>query len=170
MKLLPHALLEELAARAAASPRRRAHYNIPAAPEDLVQRFIVMALQDSYFRPHRHAARAELALILEGDVELVTFDERGALTARSPVGGHSASLAYETPPAAWHTVLVSSARAAFLEIKQGPYDPATSSQFAQWAPAEGDASVAAFQQWLQSAGVGDRWGIRPRRVTGARRA
>jgi cupin fold WbuC family metalloprotein len=151
MKLLPHALLDELTARAEASERRRAHYNIHAGPSDLVQRFVVVALRDSYFRPHRHAARAELALILRGEVEIVTFDASGQLTARYAVGAGSANLAYETPPATWHTVVVKSASAAFLEIKQGPYDPATASQFAEWAPAEGEPAVHAFQRWLQHA-------------------
>jgi cupin fold WbuC family metalloprotein len=149
VKLLPHALLDELAARAAASERRRAHYNIHDGPADLVQRFVVVALRDSYFRPHRHAARAELALILRGEVEVVTFDAGGALTARYAVGAGSANLAYETPAATWHTVIVRSASAAFLEIKEGPYDPATASQFAEWGPAEGIPAVPAFQEWLR---------------------
>jgi len=155
MKLLPYTLLEALDAKAAASERRRAHYNIHAGPADLVQRFIVVAQRDSYFRPHRHAARAELALMLRGDIDVVTFDERGKLTARYAIGQGTAHLAYETPPATWHTIIVKSASAAFLEIKEGPYDPATASQFAAWAPAEGEPAVPAFQQWLRQSGTGD---------------
>jgi hypothetical protein len=45
--------------------------------------------------------------------------------------------------------------AAFLEVKQGPYDPATASEFATWAPAEGDAGAAAFLEWLRKAQPGD---------------
>ena len=155
MKLLPHALLDELAARAAAAPRGRAHHNIHASPADLVQRFIVVAQRDSYFRPHRHVTRAELALMLRGKVEVVTFDESGRVTARYAVGEGTATMAYETPPATWHTVIAALDGAAFLEIKEGPYDPATTSEFASWAPAEGDPSVAHFQQWLRTARAGE---------------
>jgi hypothetical protein len=42
----------------------------------------------------------------------------------------------------------------FLEIKQGPYDPATAAEFASWSPAEGDASVARFLEWVRSARPG----------------
>src|ERR1700758_3258824 len=98
VKLLSRALLTELAARAAASPRARAHHNIHATPADLVQRFIVVARPDSYFRPHRHAARAELALLLRGRVEVLTFDERGRVLARYAVGDGTESMAYETAP------------------------------------------------------------------------
>jgi cupin fold WbuC family metalloprotein len=155
MKLLPHALLDELAASAATSVRRRAHHNIHATPADPVQRFIVVAQRDSYFRPHRHVARAELAVILRGQVEVLTFDEGGRVTARYAVGEGTAHMAYETPAATWHTLIVAANSAAFLEVKEGPYDPATMSEFAAWAPAEGDPAVAQFQRWLRTAVPGD---------------
>lgn len=155
VKLLSRALLDELAARAAASPRARAHHNIHATSDDLVQRFIVVARPDSYFRPHRHAARAELALLLRGAVDVLTFEERGRVLARYAVGEGAESLAYETPPGTWHTLLAGPDGAAFLEIKQGPYDPATSSEFAAWAPAEGHPSVPDFLAWLRRARPGD---------------
>jgi hypothetical protein len=64
-------------------------------------------------------------------------------------------MAYETPAATWHTLIAAVEGAAFLEIKEGPYDPATMSEFAPWAPAEGDPAVAHFQQWLRSARPGE---------------
>lgn len=158
MKLLPQALLDELAARAAASPRRRAHYTIHSSAADPVQRFIVVTCADTYFRPHRHAARAELALILRGRFEIITFDAAGVLDARQAVGAGTASLGYETPPGTWHTVLSLDDGAAFLEVKEGPYDPATAAQFAPWAPAEGDPLVPAFRAWLRAAPPGARFG------------
>jgi cupin fold WbuC family metalloprotein len=163
MKLLPHSLLDELTASAAANPRRRAHHNIHSGPADPVQRFIVVAQHDSYFRPHRHVARAELAIILRGKVEVVIFDELGRVTARYTVGEGTANMAYETPPGTWHTLIPAANGAAFLEIKEGPYDPATMSEFATWAPAEGDRAVAHFQRWLSTARPGD---VAPRAVPG----
>jgi cupin fold WbuC family metalloprotein len=155
MKLLPRALLDQLTATAAASARGRAHHNIHASPADPVQRFIVVAQRDSYFRPHRHVGRAELAMLLRGKVEVVTFDESGRVTARYAVGEGTGTMAYETPPATWHTVIVAADSAAFLEVKEGPYDPATMSEFASWAPAESDSSVAHFLQWLRTASAGE---------------
>ena len=155
MKLVPRTLLDELAARATASPRRRAHHNIHPTPADPVQRFVVVACGDSYFRPHRHASRSELALLLRGRVDVLTFDERGRVTARYRIGEGADNLAYETPQATWHTVVPGESGAAFLEIKEGPYDPATSAEFAAWAPPEGDAAVRKFQAWLREAQPGD---------------
>jgi cupin fold WbuC family metalloprotein len=155
VKLLSRTLLDELAAQAAASPRARAHYNIHATQDDPVQRFIVVARPESYFRPHRHAARSELALLLRGAVDVLTFDERGRVLSRHAVGDGAQSMAYETPPGSWHTLVPGAGGGAFLEIKQGPYDPATSSEFAEWAPAEGHAAVPGFLEWLRRAQPGD---------------
>jgi cupin fold WbuC family metalloprotein len=155
MKLLPHILLDELAARAAASPRGRAHYNIHATAADPVQRFLVAARGDSYFRPHRHASRSELAVILRGRLDVLTFDARGCVSARYAVGEGTESMAYESPQGVWHTVVPAPQGLAFLEIKEGPYDAATATEYATWAPAEGHAAVSEFSAWLRVAQPGD---------------
>ncbi len=155
MKLLSRTLLDELVAKAAASPRARAHHNLHAGPEDPVQRFVVAACANSYFRPHRHAARSELAVIVRGRFDVLTFDAAGRVTARYGLGDGTGAIAYETPPATWHTLVPGPEGGAFLEIKQGPYDPATSSEFADWAPAEGHAAVPGFLEWLRRAQPGD---------------
>jgi cupin fold WbuC family metalloprotein len=155
LKLLSRTLLDELAAKAAASPRARAHHNIHATPADPVQRLVVVACGDSYFRPHRHKTRSELAVIVRGRLDVLTFDEHGRVTARYGVGDGTDSIAYETPQGTWHTVVPGAGGGAFLEVKEGPYDPATAVEFAAWAPAEGHASVPKFLEWLRSAQPGD---------------
>jgi cupin fold WbuC family metalloprotein len=155
MNLIGSALLDELTARAAASPRARAHHNIHAGAEDPVQRFIVVALANSYFRPHRHTTRSELAVLLRGRVDVLTFDDAGRVLARNAVGEGTASIAYETQQGSWHTLVPGAGGCAFLEIKQGPYDPATASEFAPWAPAEGMAAVAGYCAWLRAAQSGE---------------
>jgi cupin fold WbuC family metalloprotein len=142
--------------QAAASPRARAHYTLHASAADALQRFVVAARPDSYFRPHRHAARAELAVIVRGYFDVLIFDERGCLAARHRVGEGADSTAYETPQGTWHTVVPGPEGGAFLEVKEGPYDPATSAEFAAWAPPEGHPSVPAFLAWLRRAQPGER--------------
>lgn len=159
MKLLPVALLDELAVKAAASPRARAHYNIHASAEDPVQRFLVVATSEAYFRPHRHRTKSELATLLRGSLTVLTFDGDGRITARYPVGEGTESIAYETPRDTWHTLLPGNSGSVFLEVKEGPYDAATATEFADWAPPEGDAEVAEYLRWLREG----RPGSAPRR-------
>jgi cupin fold WbuC family metalloprotein len=155
MKLFSTALLDELTAKATASPRGRSHYNIHASAADPVQRFFVVANRESYIRPHRHLSRSELGLVIRGQFDVVTFDEHGVVCARYAVGDATPSIGFETPQGVWHTLVVRTDGAAFLEVKEGPYDPAIVSEFAAWAPAEGDARVPIFLKWLQTAQPGD---------------
>lgn len=157
VKLLPRSLLEELAAKAAQSPRLRAHYNIHATAADRVQRFVVVAQPGTYFRPHRHATKSELAVLLRGRVDVLVFDAHGCVTARHEIGEGTDTLAYETPERTWHTLVSGPGGCAFFEIKEGPYDAATATEFAVWAPAEGDGAAPEFLAWLRRARTGERF-------------
>lgn len=150
MRLFSAPLLDELAARAAASPRRRAHLNVHADAADPVQRFFVSVDRDSYIRPHRHLSKSELALVVRGAFDVITFDDQGAVTGRQTVGAGTPVLGFEMPRAAWHTLVARENGSTFLEIKEGPYDPATASEFAPWSPPEGDSAVPAFLQRLRA--------------------
>lgn len=155
VKIFRKDLLDELAARAAASQRRRAHHNIHSSADDPVQRFFIGADRDSYFRPHRHASKSELALVLRGRFDVITFDESGTAIGRHSIGEGTDGFAYELPCQTWHTLIACNDGAAFLEIKEGPYDPATAVEFAPWAPPEGDASVPVFLERLRALQPGD---------------
>ncbi len=150
MRLFSAPLLDDLAARAAASPRRRAHLNVHADASDPVQRFFVSVSRDSYMRPHRHLSKSELALVVRGAFDVITFDDRGAVTGRQTVGAGTPLLGFEMPRATWHTLIAREDGSTFLEIKEGPYDPATASEPAPWAPAEGDPEAGAFLEQLRA--------------------
>lgn len=150
MRVFSAPLLDELAARAAASPRRRAHLNVHADASDPVQRFFVAVDRDSYIRPHRHLAKSELAIVVRGAFDVITFDEQGGITGRQRVGPGTPLLGFEMPQGTWHTLIAQEDGSTFLEIKEGPYDPATASEFAPWAPAEGDRGAQEFLRRLRA--------------------
>ncbi len=154
MKLFEQSLFDELAAKAAASPRQRTNHNVHADSSDPVQRFFICANKNSYVRPHRHQTKSELGLVLRGSFDVVTFDDSGVVTGRYPVGQGAAAMGFETPRVTWHTLVPNSDGSLFFEVKQGPYDAATASEFAPWSPAEGDPAAAAFLSWVRTAPVG----------------
>jgi cupin fold WbuC family metalloprotein len=156
IKLISTPLLDELAAKAASSPRRRAHHNLHTSASDSVQRFVVVALRGSYIRPHRHWTRSELVTVIRGQLEMVLFDDGGHVTGRHVAGAGTPNIAYELPEGTLHTLLPLTDGAAFLEVKEGPYDPATAAEFAPWAPEEGSPGVTHFQNWVSKAPVGSR--------------
>lgn len=157
LRLVTHALLDELADRAARSPRRRAHHELHGGAQDPLQRFLVVARGDSYFQPHRHRTGGELATVLRGRIDFLAFDDDGRVLDRQSVGEGSPALTCEALPGTWHTLVPRSDVCAFLEVKLGPYDPATAKVPAPWGAAEGAAGAAALRAWLETARVGERF-------------
>ncbi|MRR15858.1 MAG: cupin fold metalloprotein, WbuC family [Deltaproteobacteria bacterium] len=156
MKLVTSQLVNELVDKARMTDRLRTNYNIHESPSDPVQRLFIAACRSSYFRPHRHPGKSEFALIIRGLFDVLLFDNDGALTERIAAGPETDVLALEIPADIYHTWIPAAEQSVFFEVKQGPYDAATSLDFAPWSPPEGSASVKDFQAKLAALNVGDR--------------
>jgi cupin fold WbuC family metalloprotein len=156
LRTISRDLLAELVDKADASPRQRTHFNFHEGAESLVQRLIVQMRRGTYIRPHRHydLNKWEMTLALTGEVDILIFEDDGVLRERIRIAPDSEVMALELQPQTWHSYVPLSTHAAFFEIKEGPYDPARITQFADWAPAEGDAGVAAYLRWLELAKPG----------------
>jgi cupin fold WbuC family metalloprotein len=151
MKLITDEMLSQLISQAENSPRQRSHYNVHETLSDPVQKLFVAATTQSYFRPHRHADKTEFALVLRGRFVVFHFDNQGNITAKQLIGEGTGVHALELPANTWHCWLALSDDALFFETKQGPYDPATASEFAPWAPAENTPEAPAYLQTLRNA-------------------
>jgi len=155
MKIITASLLNELAAKAGSSPRHRANFNLHQSSNDSIQRFFIAAKMASYFRPHRHRSTFELAILLQGNFDLLLFDENAVVTDRISLGADSANRGFELPPDVWHAWIPLVEDSIFMEVKAGPYDP-KSVDFADWSPPEGDARVADFLSNMRGIAVGSR--------------
>ncbi len=155
MKWITNEQIDELIEQARNSERGRSHMQVHAEHSDPVQRLFIGSMKNSYYRPHRHSGKWELAVAIRGAIDLLIFNDEGILTERRTMG--SDVVALELPPDAWHTWVPVSDELAFFETKMGPYDPATASEFAPWSPAEGTPEAADFFNKLQTARVGDQF-------------
>lgn len=152
--------LADLLADAAKSPRLRAHRTLHASQAEPVQRMLVGVLRGSYIRPHRHVGRFELAVVLRGRVDILLFGGDGTVLERFEAGEGCPIRSFELPGDGWHTYVASADESVFVEVKPGPFDPASPGEFAPWAPAEGSPEVAVFMEALRTARAGDRCGAR----------
>lgn len=155
MKLITNQQLRDMMQDAGDLPRLRNHLIIHESPEDQVQRLFIGLRKGTYVRPHRHLNVGELGVVIRGACDLLNFDDQGIITRRTALGPGGDALAFDLTPGEWHTLVVKSDEVLFLEAKPGPYDPEVISDFAAWAPPEGGEAVAAFQEWLREAEVGD---------------
>lgn len=154
--LLDQALFQQLLDTAAQSPRRRTSLNLHRDFAEPVQRVIIALHPDSYVPPHRHVENQqwELFVLLSGSADFLQFDDSGRVTARWPLTAGSSLVGLELAPGQWHTLVALEPGAVFLEVKQGPFDPAQPRHFAPFAPTEQDPQASSYQQWLCAATVG----------------
>lgn len=139
------AQLAELAQQAEQAPRRRAHRLLHQSHAEVVQRLLIAVASHSYFRPHRHPAAVpwEMLLPLQGELDLLLFDEDGQIESRHRLGGDQGLALVDVPAQRWHS-LYCPRPCLLLEIKPGPYVPERYVEFAPWAPAEESPQVADY--------------------------
>lgn len=148
VQLLDAALLDRLSAAARTNPRLRQHHTLHTSPADPVQRFFNAIEPGSYVRPHQHALahQQETVLMQRGRLGVLCFDAAGTLIARHVLQAGGSIQGIALAPGLWHSVLALETGSVFLEIKAGPYDPATAACFAAWAPAEGCEEARLLEQ------------------------
>ena len=103
--------------------------------EDQVHQMFIVHPVRTYVRPHKHHAKSESILILEGDVDYVTFDSQGSLEEVTPMGNYTSGKTFyhAIAPDIFHTLLISSKWLVFLEITKGPFVE-EDTVYAQWSP------------------------------------
>lgn len=144
---------------ASSNPRKRSHFNLHKKLDEPVQRLCIALLKGTYIRPHHHPKKNkwELMLPLRGKVALILFNEHGMITEKFILNAASGLSGYEMPPNTWHTVFPLTNDAIILEVKEGPYTPTQESDFATWAPHEGENKVDSFLAWLETAKIGQTY-------------
>lgn len=155
-KLVTAHMIDALIDGAAHTQRGRTNLNMHESFADPVQRVFIAAGPGSYFRPHRHPDKSETILVVRGLFDVLLFDGDGTVTERFCAGPAEDIVAFEIPAGVCHTLIARAGRSVFLEVKQGPYDPAAPFACAAWAPEEGSAGVAGFQARLLAARPGRR--------------
>jgi len=133
---------------ARASVRLRSNLNLHEHPGDPIQRMLNALQPSTYIRPHRHAAgRFELITAIRGRCGLIVFDGEGALL-EAHVLTPGGVWAVELPGGAWHTLVALAPDTLLLEVKPGPYDPATDKEAAPWSPPESAPEAATLvRRW-----------------------
>ena len=115
-------LLDNVAAKAEASPRLRMNYNLHDSLEAKAQRLINVLLPGSPLPIHRHRHTAETYVILRGKMFVVFYNDMGAQTERYLLDPTQGNYGVQIPAGQWHGIEVIEPSAIF-EVKDGPYTP-----------------------------------------------
>lgn len=142
------AVIAALKQQALRNPRRRCRLCAHKDVQDrLHEMFLVMA-RDIYIRPHKHTGKAESWHVIEGEADIVFFDEAGVVTECFPVA-QGGTRYFRVDDPRYHTQIIRTEFVVVHEVTTGPFNRADS-EFAPWAPTETDLpAVAAYWENLK---------------------
>ena len=120
---ITQALLDELTAKAKASPRLRMNYDLRNSAEDGSQRMLNAIEPGSSLPIHRHRHSSETVVCLRGRLQEVFYNEVGEETEVFELAPCSDCVALNIPIDQWHTVRSLESGTVILECKDGPYEP-----------------------------------------------
>lgn len=120
--LIDNTLMNDLMAKAQASPRLRMNFDLRTTPQDNSQRMLNALLPGTELPIHRHTASTEVVVILRGRMDEIFFDEQGRETERFHLDPTAGNCALSIPLGTWHTVEVFEPTVIF-EAKDGAYAP-----------------------------------------------
>lgn len=138
-----------LVAEADPMPRRRTRLCTHRSADDRLHEMLIVHHRDAYVRAHRHLGKAESMHIIQGETDLVLFDDAGKVTEVISMGefGSGRPFYYRMSDAIYHSLIIRSEWLVFHEVTSGPLRR-EESEFAPWAP--GDDDAAAVQAFLAS--------------------
>ncbi|MBO6189868.1 MAG: WbuC family cupin fold metalloprotein [Alloprevotella sp.] len=123
MQLINTALLSDVCAQAAASPRLRMNYNFHDRLDAPAQR-LINALQPGTELPvHCHRHTAETYLLLQGSLRVMFYDDNKNVVEETVLNRENGVMGVHIPAGQWHTLEVLEPDTAIFEVKDGPYTP-----------------------------------------------
>ena len=121
--IIDQQILDELSARAKASPRLRMNFDLRNSPEDKSQRML-NALEPGTIMPiHRHKASSETVVILRGKIQWVFYDEVGNETERVTLDAKGDPRCLNVEKGRWHSLECLESGSVLFECKDGAYAP-----------------------------------------------
>jgi len=121
---ITQALLDELTAKAKASPRLRMNYDLRNSDKDQSQRMLNALEPGTPLPIHRHQKTTETVVCLRGRLVEEYYDElERTCTESIELSPNGPVVALNIPAGQWHTVRVLESGTVIMEVKDGPYEP-----------------------------------------------
>lgn len=121
--VIDKAVLDDLTARAKASPRLRMNMDLRNSSEDGSQRMLNAIEPGSPLPIHRHTKSSETVVCLRGHLRELFYNDAGEVTEVIDLRPGGDCVALNIPVGQWHTVEVLESGTVILECKDGPYEP-----------------------------------------------
>ena len=121
---ITQAILDDLTAKAKASPRLRMNMDLRNSADDKSQRMLNAIEPGSPMPIHRHQKTSETVVCLRGKLVWEFYDELERIcTETIELSPNGPIVALNVPLGQWHTVKALESGSVILECKDGPYEP-----------------------------------------------
>ncbi len=117
-----NSILDALEVLAIESESGKSRLCLHPGPEDLEQQMLVALHKGCVDQIHVHPGKGETVLWVRGSAEHRTFDERGSIVQKTPLGPSGFGYLH-TPAGVAHHVVVLSEVFIFWEFAKGPFGP-----------------------------------------------
>ena len=121
--VIDNKILDELSAKAKASPRFRCNLDLRNSPDDQSQRMLNAIEPGSPLPIHRHRHSSETVVILRGKIEWVFYDDNGVETESVLLDANSWPRMLNVERDRWHSLVCKESGAVLFEGKDGVYTP-----------------------------------------------
>jgi len=128
--------IQWLKTKAAENPRQRIRLCAHISVDDAVHEMLIVHTKITYNQPHKHPNKSESYHLIEGELDIVIFDEAGEVLETVRMGEYAsdARFYWRLSESHYHMVIPRSEVVVFHEITSGPFDRATSFVPAPWSP------------------------------------
>lgn len=125
--------------KASSNIKKRARICFHQDINDPIHEMVIAASKEGHVRVHRHNGKSESFHMIEGEMDVVIFDDDGGVKEIIEMGDYASGkkFYYRLSKDAYHTVVVRSEYAIFHEITNGPFDK-KKTVYAPWSPEEDD--------------------------------
>lgn len=121
--IISQAILDDLTAKAQASPRLRMNLDLRNSSADASQRMLNAIEPGSPLPIHRHTQSSETVVCLRGRLVEDFYDDAGTLLESIELTPGGPVPALNIPIGQWHTVRSLESGTVILECKDGAYEP-----------------------------------------------
>ena len=119
--IIDKSILDDLTARAQASPRLRMNLDLRNSPEDQSQRMLNAIEPGTVLPIHRHRKSSETVVCIRGHFEEYFYDSDGRLT--EVIDMYPGGPVINIPVGQWHNLKSLETGTVLLECKDGAFEP-----------------------------------------------
>ena len=137
--------------QALSNPRQRARICAHRNSEDPLHEMFIALSKQTYIQPHRHRQKSESFHIVDGEVDVVLFEDVGTIHEVIHLGSFGSGRAafYRLDSPRYHTLVIRSEFLLMHEVTNGPFDRRLT-EYAPFAPDEDDPeSIKDYGQRLE---------------------